>query len=620
MFWGDDGVPILDWVALDSSGERPGSTPNIKSGKQMYPWVINFIEFVIGALDCIATNPKSSKDNTVNLRSLVTIEKPHSTTDESNEYGSIDLALTQATDETDQAANNSEQFFRNAFALIVVKRYLANQEQALRELVLHTRNIFATQHNRRFAWGLTICGTIVRACIFGQDRILVSHKMDISINEDRALFVGLLVNWAICDEERLGYDPTIRCQKPAEWEIDVFGQNGEKLTYYIKEVICSADSIIGQQTRWFIAEREERAVLIKDAWAAKRSSTDKIECEEVNLLQKINDKLAGNADLVGTYPRLEIGGVSQLYRSGQYIDDYTRTSYKSIDFMILWDIPVRIHTRIAMSPVGKPLQNVASVDELIMATYDAMAAHTAIVKRCGILHRDISPQNILIHRIPGNDVKGMLINFDHAVNITDLKQHPVRAGTPLYMSIGNLENSKVPRTSLDDWESLIYVLCWLGTFGANSADKNPNFSENTLPIDGWKSNDANVCVAQKQQHLSTKDTFEDAILKHFIAHQDYLHLVCVVRELYTTLFYNSEVSPRSRGLLVWEEPFGEPLPYAAQPHETELLDHKVNPDTADPFERRAEIAETIADKLLSVFKVYRDQAHSRIVTGSLADS
>ncbi|PIA12707.1 hypothetical protein COEREDRAFT_12331 [Coemansia reversa NRRL 1564] len=254
-----------------------------------------------------------------------------------------------------------------------------------------------------------------------------------------------------------------------------------------------------------------------------------------------------------------------------------------------------------------------------------MAAHTAIVKRCGILHRDISLQNILIHRMPSSEVKGMLIDFDYAVYITDLKweQQPDRTGTPPYMSIGNLENSNVPRTSLDDWESLIYILCWLGTIGVNSANQNFNKFENTLPIGGWRSGDAKACASQKRLHLRTADNFKHTILEHFIAHQDYYFLVRVVKELYTTLFYNSKVSPRTRGLNALtelERHLGEPQPYAAQPHETDFLDHQVNPDTTNPFERRAEIAEAIADKLLSVFKDFRDQACSRIVAGSLANS
>ncbi|KAJ1718240.1 hypothetical protein LPJ61_006740, partial [Coemansia biformis] len=64
----------------------------------------------------------------------------------------------------------------------------------------------------------------------------------------------------------------------------------------------------------------------------------------------------------------------------------------------------------------------------------------------------------------------MLTDFDCAVRTggaTRGQQNPDRTGTPPFMSIGNLELSSVERTSLDDWESLIYILCWLGTIGIN---------------------------------------------------------------------------------------------------------------------------------------------------------
>ncbi|KAJ2711137.1 hypothetical protein H4R23_006438 [Coemansia sp. Cherry 401B] len=70
-------------------------------------------------------------------------------------------------------------------------------------------------------------------------------------------------------------------------------------------------------------------------------------------------------------------------------------------------------------------------------------------------------------------VRGLLIDFDNAVLQSDLhnEQRPDQIGTFPYMSIGNLEQSSVKRTALDDWESLIYILCWLGTIGINREDQ-----------------------------------------------------------------------------------------------------------------------------------------------------
>ncbi|KAJ2495277.1 hypothetical protein GGH96_006422, partial [Coemansia sp. RSA 1972] len=57
-------------------------------------------------------------------------------------------------------------------------------------------------------------------------------------------------------------------------------------------------------------------------------------------------------------------------------------------------VPVRIHNRMVMSPVGEPLHNLKSIDELIVVVGDVMTAHTAIFKRCGLLHCDLSDNNI----------------------------------------------------------------------------------------------------------------------------------------------------------------------------------------------------------------------------------
>ncbi|KAJ2298327.1 hypothetical protein IWW52_006527, partial [Coemansia sp. RSA 2704] len=106
------------------------------------------------------------------------------------------------------------------------------------------------------------------------------------------------------------------------------------------------------------------------------------------------------------------------------------------------------------------LKSVRSVDELIVVVGDVMAAHTAIVRRCGILHRDLSTNNIMFCRDDDGMVRGLLIDFDNAVLQSDLhnEQRPDQIGTFPYMSIGNLEQSSVERTALDDWESLIYIL------------------------------------------------------------------------------------------------------------------------------------------------------------------
>ncbi|KAJ2084860.1 hypothetical protein IW138_006561, partial [Coemansia sp. RSA 986] len=78
----------------------------------------------------------------------------------------------------------------------------------------------------------------------------------------------------------------------------------------------------------------------------------------------------------------------------------------------------------------------------------------------------------------------MLIDFDHAIceDDKDAIRHFERTGTLPFMSINNLEGGKLEHSLLDDWESLIYILCWVGTYDWKKKDESgerPSFIEHT---------------------------------------------------------------------------------------------------------------------------------------------
>ncbi|KAI7827756.1 hypothetical protein BX661DRAFT_16800 [Kickxella alabastrina] len=135
-----------------------------------------------------------------------------------------------------------------------------------------------------------------------------------------------------------------------------------------------------------------------------------------------------------------------------------------------------------------PLDRLQSVPELIIAVADAMRAHRAIAEHCNILHRDISAGNFLFRRMMDGTVKGMLIDFDHAINCENLDAMPKNEhiGTLNFMSVNNLEGNSNKRTELDDWEALIYVLVWLGTFGLNGTPKHDSDASEHRRIAGVK--------------------------------------------------------------------------------------------------------------------------------------
>ncbi|KAJ1675946.1 hypothetical protein EV182_000273 [Spiromyces aspiralis] len=181
--------------------------------------------------------------------------------------------------------------------------------------------------------------------------------------------------------------------------------------------------------------------------------------------------------------------------------------------------PSREHRRIVMEPVGKPLRFLESVPELIIVLHDAMKCHSAILSECRILHRDISTNNILVVRPESGLVRGMLIDFDCAIDMegSEGEARTEITGTHPFMSVLNLENSPVKRTALDDWESLLYMICWLGTYGINehTRRKEADSELKKLKIRRWHYESFDEIASNKRNHLSLHEAFRNNILTGF---------------------------------------------------------------------------------------------------------
>ncbi|KAJ2645909.1 hypothetical protein IWW40_005788 [Coemansia sp. RSA 1250] len=289
--------------------------------------------------------------------------------------------------------------------------------------------------------------------------------------------------------------------KPSYWrlcaehgciEIDVAlpgnGDGTGKQTFYSCEVITVAERVFGRHTRCFIAHRDpesaierviENGIIIKDAWLEAAESAENDDRDEARYLRKIHEELPGDR-YDGMYPEFLEGGRVHLGNEDttqQFVGDsvwrqLNEHAEREGEQM------ARVHKRIAMKGIGKPLKTINNCLELIIVVADVMNCHNGIVEHCNILHRDISTANILA-RDTADGIGGMLIDFDMAVDV-DRKGNAVRTertGTYPFMSVGNLEGSLHNRTALDGWESLLYILCWLGTYGWNTATSCTDINE-----------------------------------------------------------------------------------------------------------------------------------------------
>ena len=116
---------------------------------------------------------------------------------------------------------------------------------------------------------------------------------------------------------------------------------------------------------------------------------------------------------------------------------------------------------LVISPAGRVVSEFRSVQELLEVLRDAIPAHQSLYTKGRILHRDISPNNIMITDAtkPG-DFKGMLIDLNMA---KETESGPSgarhRTGTVQFMAIQVL--LKADHTYRHDIESFFYVLLWM---------------------------------------------------------------------------------------------------------------------------------------------------------------
>ncbi|KAJ2315073.1 hypothetical protein H4S01_000668 [Coemansia sp. RSA 2610] len=611
---------LLKWVNLKSSQDTGSS--NSKTGHfrevKMYPWIGAFIKYVADQLvKAVADSPPPKTP-----RQLETFRKADVVAIDADDWRRVDMALTQCLDLPQRDDRSDELFtYAQSAALIEVKRYETEETAAFDQLALYTPGLYATQVNRRFAWGLTICGTHVRACLFIHDNILASEVMDVATEPGRKQFVTLLVNWAMCESQRLGYDPTIRYNREtSQWEIDVWDDESRVTRTYICEyVVADTSSLFGQHRRCFVARAKESSdeqpaqkVLIKDAWAYAAATGSKAARDELSNLRAIRDKLDADDALAGTYSHLEAGGiVQQKGKRRGTLNDTTELILANFMASVRDNVKKRVHWRVATTPVGEDLQKVRSVDELIVVVGDVMAAHTAIVRRCDILHRDLSTNKIMFCRDDDGMVRGLLIDFNNAVlqaNPHD-EQRPDRTGIYPYMSIGNLEQSSVKRTALDDWESLIYILCWLGTIGINRDDQTNVKIRSDLTICHWRDGSATNIAKAKRRTLQHSDLFGNEILACFAHPLLYANLARLILELRSQLFYNERLSSLAQGCIDFDPMYSSIRNAELRTH---YLDCNIDTTVVDPFARRAEFADAIVDDLLNVIQEHRNNALNRI--------
>ncbi|PIA12514.1 hypothetical protein COEREDRAFT_12686, partial [Coemansia reversa NRRL 1564] len=265
-----------------------------------------------------------------------------------------------------------------------------------------------------------------------------------------------------------------------------------------------------------------------------------------------------------------------------------------------------------------------------------------------ILHRDISENNIIFRRDESGNVSGILIDFDNAVDSAAAQndRRPICTGTLPFMSLNNLRRSDVPRTVVDDMESTLYLLIWLGVWGVTSVQR-----ENTMDLDRmvskWGTHIDDAVESKEHRMLSANtltklvDEFYNCEVETMQANTSeeysmiekiqvsYEMLKSLVLELRGAIFNNSLIPKTAHGTTIVrnsrtynssfhrriEKLKGSMRKFRFQRSEAE-------PEPRDPFMERGrpENAQKIHAMFMTIFANYAELARSYIEDTDSIDS
>ncbi|KAI7939352.1 hypothetical protein MJO29_014088 [Puccinia striiformis f. sp. tritici] len=383
-------------------------------------------------------------------------------------------------------------------------------------LAKHVYEVFGSQHTRRYVIGFTLCGTSMRLWQFDRSGAMGSQSIDIrETKENLNEFVALILLFLTATNEVLGFDPTFveigdqasaNTPRPQKILINTEPYPQELIIDYN---IFRASGICGRGTTCWQAhlsgDRRQK-FLVKDSWQPRHHKEEGDMLRDVTV-QNIphlaryhhhEDVYVAN-QLVDIEPHVR-GGIN--YRSGQKF----QSSDVSADSQEPTDFTDRVHRRLILKDVGKPIWTADSPVRLLEAIEGCIKGHWALL-RAGYLHRDISINNLMIdNQTKDPDRKSFLIDLDMAIPypLPNNEDHHERAGTKVFMSIGLLRGA-YPHSFVDDLESFLWVLILICIYYPQHAQKRAR-----PPGYDWNEHEPKALAAMKAGYLHyPKDLTDD---------------------------------------------------------------------------------------------------------------
>ncbi|KAL2889205.1 serine/threonine-protein kinase Sgk2 [Ceratocystis lukuohia] len=355
------------------------------------------------------------------------------------------------------------------------------------QLMCHVQGVFTDQPTRRFVHAFTLYACKMELWIFDRSGAYSSRTFDIHDEPDK--FARALVGYATMDDATMGLD-TFMERRDGHRYVTLDDANGKetrlrlhKLMIRQKAIVCrgttcykTQDSYVAKFS-WTPDKRKLEVEQLKRAEAMGVEGVARVVAHrQITTIAEMREGLRFSAahpfrsedvyfhDSLSTMSMSTKRKSSADHTSSNASGSKRRRSSNTKPSLYtpgenLWEN--KIYSCLVVSPAGRVISDFRSIKELLESERDAIKAHRSLYVTGKILHRDISPNNIIItNPETANGFKGMLIDLDLA-KVLDSEPSGARhrTGTMQFMAIEVL--SKKDHTYRHDLESFFYVLIWM---------------------------------------------------------------------------------------------------------------------------------------------------------------
>ncbi|KAG6290124.1 hypothetical protein E4U09_004590 [Claviceps aff. purpurea] len=365
----------------------------------------------------------------------------------------------------------------------------------LLRLARHVRGVFTDQPTRRFVHAFSLYASKMELWVFDRSGPYSSGTFDIHDEPDK--FARALVGYTTMDDDALGLDTVIERQD-GHRHITLDDASGKETRLRLDKAMKRRRAIVSRGTTCY---ETQHGHIAKFQWSLDQPP---LEFEQLKLAEKMGVK-----GIVRVVAHRRFTSIAEM-REGLQFPEAHRFSLPSADESLsdmhgfsfasrtpdgssgskeppsadqesnlgngcnedpsngevkpgldtpgekLWEN--KIFSCLVISPAGREINDFRSIKELLECERDAVRAHRSLYLEGKILHRDISPHNIIITRsATANGFKGMLIDLDMACTRGSDQDGALHAvGTLPFMAAEVL--LKIDHTYRHDVESFFYVL------------------------------------------------------------------------------------------------------------------------------------------------------------------